>query len=202
MSERAILLRRGLRYELLTIAWMFTEAVATIVAGVIADSALLLAVGAGSAIDMFSACALYYRFRLELRDPANLGIHSLEIRTAKLVAILLLLTALYVIAMSAHKLLTRTGAGDSYVAIAVALVAAIWMPFLAKSKTDLAEELSSPALRADGIGTLVCGFMSQVLLVGLVANLFLRWWWLDSVGALIVVPLLVKEGREAWRGSG
>ncbi len=177
---------------------MLAMALGTITTGILAGSALLLAVGAGSAIDMFSACALYRRLQLEIHGDDPKHIHNLERRTAKLVGVLLLLTAAYVLGMAIYKFEEHSAPSDSYVGIGISLIAAVWMPFLARSKTHLAKEIGSPALHADGVGTLVCGLMSWAVLVGLVANALLRWWWIDSVGAVLLTPLLVKEARDAW----
>ncbi len=83
----------------------------------------------------------------------------------------------------------------------MALAAAVLMPLLARAKIRLAGDLDSPALRADGINTLFCGLMSLVLLLGPVANVFLKWWWLDAAAALLLVPLLIKEGLMAMRAA-
>ena len=77
------------------------------------------------------------------------------------------------------------------------MVAAVGMPIVAKAKLRLADEIGSRALRADAAETLTCGYLAVATLAGLLANAILRWWWLDSVAALLLVPFLVKEGREA-----
>lgn len=75
------------------------------------------------------------------------------------------------------------------------------MPILARAKIRVADRIGSKALWADAMETFTCGFLSWVLLAGLVASALLHWWWLDSVAALVLVPLLVKEGREAISGE-
>lgn len=190
-----------MRLEVVTILWMLTMASCTIAAGVLAGSALLLAVGAGSAIDMFSACALYRRLRLELQGDDEAHFHQLEHRTAKLVGVLLVLTALYVLVISVQKFMMHGAPEDSFLGIAIALVAAIGMPFLGRAKIRVADGLGSKALHADAVGTLVCGFMSVVVVLGLVANTLMHIWWIDSVGAMLLVPMLLKEARDAWSGE-
>ena len=80
-------------------------------------------------------------------------------------------------------------------------MAALGMPILARAKIRVADQIGSKALRADAMETFTCGFLSWVLLAGLVGNALLHWWWLDSVAALMLVPFLVKEGREAIAGG-
>ena len=101
---------------------------------------------------------------------------------------------------SAYKLFYRGGSDESYVGLAIALVAAVGMPVLARAKIRVADEIGSRALRADAMESFTCGYMAWVLLAGLGANALLHWWWLDGAGALVLVPLLIKEGREAYSG--
>lgn len=190
-------LRQGLRLETMTILWMLVMAVVTIASGIHSRSALLMTVGAGCAIDMFSACTLYWELGREARGLA-VPTHESEKRVARTVGVLLLLTAVFAVGVSAYKLSTRVGTEDSAPGLLVALVSAVWMPFLGHDKIELAEDLKSRALRADGTGTKVCGLMSLVVLLGLATNAAFRWWWLDSVGAIMLVPLLFKEARETW----
>ncbi len=201
MGERAGLLRLALRLEAFTILWMFIEGSVGIVSGFIANSALLLAVGAGSAIDMFSACALTYLFRLEIAHPEDSRIEAMTRKIERLVGILLAVTAMYAVGIASYKLWSRAETGDSYPGIAVAAVASLWMPFLGAAKMRLAVRLESPALRGDGAGTVICGLMSLVLLLGLIANAAFHIWWLDAAGAYLLAPLLAREAREAWLGG-
>jgi divalent metal cation (Fe/Co/Zn/Cd) transporter len=85
----------------------------------------------------------------------------------------------------------------------IGVVAAVGMPFLAKHKLKVAaaDRLNSKALRADAMEAFTCGYLSILLIVGLAATRFFRLWWLDSVAALFLIPLLIKEGREAIKGE-
>ena len=85
--------------------------------------------------------------------------------------------------------------------IGVAVVAALGMPALARAKIRVAEQIGSRALRADAMESLTCGYLAWVLLVGLAANALLRWGWVDGAAALVLIPFLVKEGREAIAGE-
>ncbi len=195
--------QRALRLEALTLVWMVLEAAGAIGAGVIARSVLLLAFGADSIIELVSAALLYRRLSFEAHAaPKNMQhIEALEQTTARASGYLLYALAVYVIVQSSYGLLHRHFAENSWLGTAVAVVAALGMPVLAKAKLRVAEEIGSKALRADAMETFTCGYLSWVLLAGLAATALLHWWWLDSVAALVLVPFLIKEGREAISGE-
>ena len=195
-------MQSALRLEVLTIGWMVIEASASIGAGVVAGSVLLLAFGADSVIELISAVVLYHRLRKEAGGTANgAEIEALEQRAARIAGYLLYILAAYVVLQSGYGLLHRRTADTSGVGLAVALLAALGMPVLARAKIRAADRIGSKALRADAMETFTCGFLSWILLASLVANALLHWWWLDSVAALVLVPFLVKEGREAMAGG-
>ena len=187
----------ALRLEAVTIAWM-VEAVC-IGAGVAAKSLLLVAFGVDSLVELGSACLLYWRLSREARTVpgGDASVEAVERRTAKIGGYLLYALGLYVIVQSIYGLSHRYSAKESWWGIAITVVAAVGMPIVAKAKLRLADEIGSRALRADAAETLTCGYLAVATLAGLLANAILRWWWLDSVAALLLVPFLVKEGREA-----
>jgi divalent metal cation (Fe/Co/Zn/Cd) transporter len=98
-------------------------------------------------------------------------------------------------------LVTRRTAETSPVGIAVAIVAALGMPVLAKAKLSVGNKIDSRSLRADAMETLTCGYLSWILLVGLALNALAHWWWIDSIASFVIVPLLVREAREALSGE-
>jgi divalent metal cation (Fe/Co/Zn/Cd) transporter len=195
-------MQAALRLETLTIGWMVIEASASIGAGVMAGSVLLLAFGVDSIIELISAGVLYHRLRKEANGTANREvIEALEHRASRIAGYLLYVLAAYVVLQSGYGLLHRHTAETSGIGLAIALIAALGMPVLARAKIRVADRIGSKALRADAMETFTCGFLSWVLLAGLAANALLHWWWLDSVAALVLVPFLVKEGREAMAGG-
>lgn len=200
---RADRMRAALRLEGLTLAWMVIEASVSIGAGVAAQSVLLLAFGVDSIIELASAGLLYHRLSKEARaTPDELaGIEALEAKASRISGWLLYLLALYVVLQGAYGLLHRHTAEASFLGLAVAVIAALGMPVLARAKIRIADAIGSKALRADAMETFTCGFLSWVLLAGLGANALLHWWWLDSLAALLLVPFLIKEGREAISGE-
>jgi divalent metal cation (Fe/Co/Zn/Cd) transporter len=183
---------------------MVIEAAVAIGAGIVARSLLLIAFGVDSGIELVSAIVVlrYLQFEFnENRDGDSHRVHQLERKTARVAGCLLLLLSAYVVVQAVLGLLTRHAAEASLLGMAVAVVAALGMPLLAKLKLRLADEVGSPALRADAMETLTCGYLSWVLLAGLALNAMTHWWWIDSLASLAIVPLLFREGFEALSGQ-
>ncbi len=89
----------------------------------------------------------------------------------------------------------------SYVGVGLAVASIILMPILARAKRDVGEKLGSKAMTADSRQTSICAYLSVILLGGLVLNMLFGWWWADPIAALIMVPIIVKEGIEGLRGE-
>jgi divalent metal cation (Fe/Co/Zn/Cd) transporter len=200
---RANQMQSALRLEGLTLVWMVVEASVSIGAGIVAHSVLLLAFGVDSIIELASAGLLYFRLSKEAHAESGdmASIAALEEKASRISGRLLYLLALYVVLQSGYGLLHRNAAETSLAGLTVAVVAALGMPVLAKAKLRIADQIGSKALRADAMETFTCGFLSWVLLAGLGANALLHWWWLDSMAALVLVPFLIKEGREVLTGE-
>jgi divalent metal cation (Fe/Co/Zn/Cd) transporter len=195
-------LHTAVRLEALSIAWMVVEAGGAIGAGIAAHSVLLAAFGVDSVIELISAVVLFRQLRQEAAGTQTGDELEATKRLASQIAGgLLYLLAGYVVLQSGYGLLHRNQAERSWLGLAIAGIAALGMPVLAKAKIRVAEEIGNQALRADAMETFTCGYLSWVLLFGLAANALLRWWWLDSAAALVLVPLLIKEGREAITGE-
>lgn len=195
--------RAALRLEALTLAWMIIEAAVSIGAGLMAGSLLLVAFGADSVIELISACVLFARLRAEERAlPGNTeAIEVMEMRAARVAGWLLYGLSAYVILQALYGLTHRHQAETSWWGMGVAVIAAFGMPLLAKAKIRVADEIGSKALRADAMETFTCGYLSWVLLAGLAANAVFYWWWLDSTVSLAIVPLLLREAKEAITGE-
>jgi divalent metal cation (Fe/Co/Zn/Cd) transporter len=110
------------------------------------------------------------------------------------------LLAAYVAYESAQTLIHREEPERSFVGIVLAICSLIVMPLLAKAKRKAAESLASAALHADSRQTSLCGYLSAILVGGLVLNATVGWWWADPVAALLMVPIIANEGREAIKG--
>jgi len=205
-AARAADVRIALRLTYITLVWMTIEGIASITLGVLSKSILLEAFGIDSAIELFSAVVLLWRLRVETGGKADEAhLERVERRASRLAGYALYVLALYVLASSVFGLFDHqvTDTRQSAWGILIGVVAAVGMPLLAKSKLKVAaaDRLNSKALRADAMEALTCGYLSIVLIVGLAATRFFGLWWLDSLAALFLIPLLIKEGREAIKGE-
>jgi divalent metal cation (Fe/Co/Zn/Cd) transporter len=189
------LLRRVVRLQMLTIVWMSIEAVAALVAAWTARSPALLGFGGDSAIELFSAIIVLWRFRSK---PDSEVAEKLAARVA---GGLLFFVAAFVIVTSGLSLLGYREPQPSFAGIILLIVAAIGMPWLASQKRKLATQVASASLRADATESALCGYLSLIALAGLLANLIFRAPWADPVAALALVPLIAREGWEAIHAS-
>ena len=183
------------RIQAITIGWMSIEAVVSLAAAWIARSPALLAFGGDSAIELLSAVVVLWRFRAHAVPE-----HS-ERSAARVAGALLLALAAYVIVASAMSLLGHSEPKPTYLGIAILIAAAAIMPWLAKEKCKLSGVIGSAALRADSAQSALCAYLSLIALVGLGVNAIWHVRWADPVAALVVAPLIVREGREAIRGK-
>lgn len=191
-------IRAGIRVEWLTIAWMTVEALVSIEAGLAARSIALIGFGADSVIELISAGVLLWRLRLE---PAGAVAttsrgQSAERLASRVVGWSLLLLAVYVAGRSAYDLWTHAVSESSPVGIALAATTLVVMPWLIRTKRQIATAINSPALKGDAACGVVCVYMAATLLAGLVLQAVFGWWWADPVAALGIVYFIVREGRE------
>src|SRR5262252_9271439 len=198
--ERLPLIREAFRLEWLTIGWMVIEAVVAIVAGWTAGSLVLVAFGLDSVIELASAGVLMWRLSVELHHGQKFSEHA-ERTASRVGGALLFLLAAYVTAAALWHLWQGQGEEFSWPGFIVALVAIPAMRYLALRKIDIAEKIGSRALRADAMEAVACGWLSLVVVVTLTLQWLVGAWWIDSVGSLVIVYFLVKEGREALSGD-
>lgn len=204
-SSRDADVRLALLLTYITLGWMTIEGVASLLLGWVSKSLLLEAFGIDSVIELFSAAVLLWRLRVELYGsrPTE-SVEVVERRAARWVGYSLYALVIYVIANSAYILFIAKRITDTHGSawgILIGLVAKIGMPILAAYKLKVAARLNSRALRADAVESIVCGYLSIVLMVGLAATRIFGWWWLDSVAALALIPFIIKEAREAIHGG-
>ncbi len=188
----AAVVRRGRRLEYLTIGWNALEALISIGAGIIAGSIALVGFGIDSVIEVSSGAVLLWRLVS--------GEHR-ERLALKLVGISFLALAAYVTIEAAMTLWSGEAPEKSYVGIAIAILSLIVMPLLAAAKRKVALTIKSQAMHADSRQTDICAYLSAILVAGLGLNALFGWWWADPIAALAMVPIIVKEGREAFRGD-
>jgi divalent metal cation (Fe/Co/Zn/Cd) transporter len=183
----------------LTIAWNAIEAGVAIAAGLAAGSTALVGFGFDSTIEVGSAVVVVWQFRGELRGGYDEDRERVALR---LIAVSFFVLATYVIVEAVRDLFFVDGEADeSTVGIVLASLSLIVMPVLALAKRRTATRLSSPTLRADAAETMLCAWLSAILLGGLVLNAAVGWWWADPVAAIGIAGLAAKEGLEAWRGE-
>lgn len=196
---RVAALRTGLTLAGVTVAYNALEGLIAILAGVVAGSVALTGFGVDSVIEVTSGGVVWWRLRAEL-GSAPLGAAA-EARAARLAGALLLALGAYLVVESGRRLLTGDRPEESVIGIVLMAVSLVVMPILARAKLGIARALDSRALRADAHETIVCAWLSLTTLIGLALNAVLGWWWADPVAALAMLPLIVREGIEAWRNN-
>lgn len=178
-----------------SVAYNVVEAAVAIVSGRVADSTALIGFGLDSTVEVMSGLVILWQFGHTVPEER-------EHRARRLIALSFFALAAYVVIESARALLTREQPDTSIAGIVLAALSLLVMPLLSRWQRRTGRELGSGAVVADGTQTLLCTYLSAVLLVGLLANALLGWWWLDAVVALVIGAVAVREGRSNWRGDG
>ena len=202
MSESAILVRaaaarRGRKLEYFTIAWNALEGLLAIVFGAIAGSISLVGFGLDSFLELMSGSVLLWRMSADA-DVARRKVN--ERRALRIVGICFLLLAVYIGFESSADLMGKRAPEHSLPGIILACVSLAVMPILSSAKRRVGHELNSRAMQADAKQTDFCAYLSAFLVVGLVLNILFNLWWADPAAALLMVPLIAREGIEALRG--
>jgi divalent metal cation (Fe/Co/Zn/Cd) transporter len=190
---------RGRRLEYFTIAWNSLEGLIGIGAGMIAGSVSLVGFGIDSLIEVTSGAKLPWRMSVDADAARRERNERLSLR---IVGACFLALALYVAIEAVLDLGRKAAPERSVSGIALAVVSLIVKPVLSRAKKSVGNALSSAALKADARQTDFCVYLSAILLVGLVLNATLGWWWADPVAALVMVPLIAKEGFEGVKARG
>ena len=188
-------LQRIIWIQTITLIWMSVEAVVSLGAAWMARSPALLAFGGDSAVELLSAAVVFWRFNSTSHRAYA------EERASKIAGGLLFFLAAFVVTASVLTLLGHIVARPSAIGIALLVLAAVIMPWLAAQKRQLSTTTFSAALRADAAESAVCGYLALIALAGLVANAFWKVGWADPVAALALLPLIVREGWEATKGK-
>ena len=178
-----------------SVAYNGIEAVIAIAAGVAAGSVALVGFGLDSVVEVSSGLIILWQFAHAMPE-------SREQRALRLMALSFFALAAYVAFESARALLSGADADPSPVGIGLAAASLVVMPFLSWAQRRTGRALHSNAVVADSTQTLLCTYLSGVLLVGLVLNATLGWSWADPIAGLVIAAVAVKEGRDAWRGEG
>ncbi|MFD7966592.1 cation transporter [Streptomyces zaomyceticus] len=197
-ARRDALTRRIRLLVAATITYNIIEAIVALTAGTLASSTALIGFGLDSIIEVSSAAAVAWQF--SARDHA--AREAREQRTLRIIAISFFALAAYV-SFDAVRALTGTGEAEpSILGIVIAALSLAIMPFLSAAQRRAGRELGSASAVADSKQTLLCTYLSAVLLLGLILNATLGWSWADPIAALAIAAIAVKEGRDAWQGKG
>ncbi|MDQ0372664.1 cation transporter [Cellulomonas humilata] len=193
--DRRPLLERRIRWIVAaTISYNVVEAGVALVAGRLASSSALIGFGLDSIVEVLSAAAVAWQFSAP--NP-----HTRERAAMRTIALSFFGLAAFVTVDAARTLLSATEPEHSTAGILLAAVSLAVMPFLSWFERRTGRELGSASAVADSKQTLICTYLSAVLLVGLVLNSTLGWWWADPVAAVVIAAFAVREGVEAWRGD-
>jgi divalent metal cation (Fe/Co/Zn/Cd) transporter len=192
--RREVLVRRVRLLVAATITYNMAEAVVAIAAGTVASSTALVGFGLDSVIEVSSAAAVAWQFAG--RDP-----QAREKRALRMIAVSFFALAAYVSVEAVHALVGGRDARHSSVGLALAAVSLAVMPLLSYAQRRAGRELGSRSAVADSKQTLLCTYLSAVLLVGLALNSLFGWSWADPIAALAIAAIAVREGRDAWRGD-
>ena len=197
-TNRASLVKRGRHLEYFTIGYNSLEGLIAVFAGLIAGSVALVGFGFDSLIEVTSGAVLLWRLRADLDEARRERVEAISLR---LVGVCFMILAAYVTYDSIKSIISHEAPEESLPGIILAAASLIVMPLLVRAKRKVARGIKSSALMADSKQTELCTYLSGILLVGLVLNALVGWWWADPVAALIMVPIIAKEGIEALRGE-
>lgn len=195
--DRETAVRRGQWLSSVTLGYNSLEGIIAIAAGVMAGSIALVGFGFDSLIEVTASVTALWRLSADV-DPVQR--ERAERLTLRVVGALFIALGVYVTWDAARALLNREGPEESTVGIVLAAVSLVVMPLLARAKRKVAVSLGSRALRSEAQQTQLCTYLSAILLGGLLLNATLGWWWADPVAALLMVPIIGREGVEALRG--
>ena len=196
--NRQALAQRGKRLEYFTIAWNSLEGLVAVIAGAIAGSISLVGFGIDSFIEVASGTTLLWRMTVDADVKSREGNERLSLRVVGLCFIVL---AAYVAYESVSVLISKKASERSIPGIILACVSLVVMPILSRAKKQVGRDLGSAAMNADAKQTDLCVYLSAILLGGLFLNAALGWWWADPTAALIMVPIIAKEGFDGVKGK-
>ncbi|MFC8503027.1 cation diffusion facilitator family transporter [Pedococcus sp. NPDC057267] len=193
-ERRASLARRAQLLAAASVTYNVVEAVVAVSAGTVAGSAALVGFGLDSVVEVSSGLVILWQFRHPMPE-------SREHTARRLIAVSFFALAAYLLVDAGHALLTGAEPDHSPVGIVLAIASLAVMPFLSWWQRRTGRELGSGAVEGDGTQTLLCTYLSAVLLVGLVLNATLGWSWADPVAALAIAAVAAREGWQNWRGE-
>ncbi|MEU8029611.1 cation transporter [Streptomyces sp. NPDC049099] len=197
-ARRGVLARRIRLLVAATITYNAVEAAVALTAGTLASSTALIGFGLDSVIEVSSAATVAWQF-----SARQHAVRAAREKTAlRIIALSFFALAAYVTVDAVRALIGTGEATRSLPGIVLAVLSLVVMPVLSAAQRRAGRELGSASAVADSKQTLLCTYLSAVLLVGLVAGAVFGWSWADPLAALAIAAVAVKEGRDAWRGQG
>jgi len=196
--ERPAAVLRGRRLEYFTVVWNTLEGLVAVLAGIVAGSISLVGFGIDSFIEVTSGSVLLWRMSVDSdvhRREAN------EKRALQIVGACFLLLGAYIAYDAISDLWSKRAPEHSVAGILLACASLVVMPLLARAKRKVGRALGSAAMHADAKQTEFCTYLSAIMLAGLLLNAFFGLWWADPLAALIMVPIIAKEGIEGVQGK-
>jgi divalent metal cation (Fe/Co/Zn/Cd) transporter len=197
--ERGDLLHAAVVYSVASVGWGFVSGVSGVVFGILEHSVALTAFGLGASIDSLASLVLVRRFELERREPHRAEV--LEHAGLRIVGLLLVAAAIYVIAIAIRTLVSEPEHGKFLVPAIIAGTSAVVLQLLGRGKVAIARGLGSRALRADGVLSLLGSVLSLSIVIGFALEAAFGWRWVDPVAALVVAAALLREGFIAITAS-
>jgi divalent metal cation (Fe/Co/Zn/Cd) transporter len=193
-ERRRALGRRAQLLAAASVTYNAMEALIAVAAGAAASSVALVGFGLDSLVEMASGLVILWQFRHPLPETR-------ERQALRLIGVSFFILAAYITVESVRALTDSRGADHSAIGIAIAVASLVVMPLLSWAQRRTGRELGSGSVVADSKQTLLCTYLSAVLLLGLLANSILGWWWADPIAGLVITAVAVREGLEAWRGE-
>jgi divalent metal cation (Fe/Co/Zn/Cd) transporter len=197
MSERARLERQARLLAWGGIGYHVIEFAVALIAGIAAGSIALIGFGADSFIEALAGFVVLWLF-----TGVRVGSHSAERRAQQMIAASFFLLAAYVSVESIRTLVAGDQPDASWLGIGLALFTIPTMPLLAHFKRRVGNQLHSAAAVKEASQTQLCAYLAVALLIGLLANAVLGWWWADPAAALVIAGVAAREGVQSWRGEG
>ena len=197
-TERQELVQRGRSLEYFTIGYNSAEGAVSLLAGLTAGSVSLVGFGLDSLIEVMSGIALLWRLHHDVNEARR---EAVERTARRIVGWCFIALAVYVATDSVLALMRHDKSGPSRVGILVAGLSVVVMPLLARAKRKVAKHIGSAALESDSKQADFCAYLSAILLVGLLLNAVLGWWWADPLAALVMVPIIANEGVKSIKGK-
>ena len=196
-QETAALFRVAKLLLLATILYNVVEGVIALWSGIVAGSVALVAFGADSYIEVAAASLVLWRLGIQDEEFGEV----VERRVVRFIGWTFMALSAAIVFRAAWSLSERSGAEESLVGIALAILSVTLMPLIALWKLRVAARGGLQSIAIEAKETIACSYLSLTLLIGLVANAALGWWWLDAATALLLTPWLIREGLEGIRGE-